>query len=527
MRLPTLPRDDADPGGRGAALERRRSELVWAHDRPAGVATAREVPRGDGYPPRVVAQVMEARARIAVDLGWARLRHPGASSTAPMTPSRLAALYTTLPAPPVAAPAADPTTADRLFAWQRQAGANPYALHAVDTVPADVRLPEGTTADGLARARRLYACDGTHQASLRPADGRVLPAVRSWFTVDDEGQLVPLAIHLPEAVHPDEGLRWALARAAVAAADANEVELYWHLGRAHFLLEAVAVAAGRELSDRHPLAVLLAPHLHGTLAINGAARNDLVVPGGAIDRILGPALTDALAWVRAGVQDFDPAADRFDRDLERRGLAGAPVQSPWRDDGAGVFGALRRWVEGVIDVAYADDATLRADPELRSFVAALRAPDGGRLARVAPVDTREGLADLFLGILWACTAHHAAVHYTQYEQMGAVEVTPAASWGRVPRTVASAPDDAWASVLPPRGAAEEQVRFYVQQSLVRVDTLGVYPRGHFLDPRLQPHRARLAADLAAAGEGIATADARRWQPWPYLHPDRIAASIHV
>ncbi len=532
MRIPTLPALDPDPATRQHALQATRGQLRWAHDRPLGVATAAAVPEGQGYPASVLGEVAAATAATVSNRALRRVRRGLHRAPEQTTPTSVDALYASIDPPGLRKRMSDPATANEAFGWQRQAGPNPYSLQRLSRLPRGwpaslVRDASGSAASAMAKAGRLYLCDWRHQATLSAGAGRVLPPTQALLLAQPDGRLLPLGVRTPELVTPADGARWSLALATAQAADGNEVELFWHLGRAHFLLEAVAVAAGRQLAPWHPLAVLLQPHLVGTLAINGAARDQLVVPGGQIDVLLGPALPDAMAWVRQGVQSFDPRADRFDRALERRQLHDAPVQLPWRDDGRRVFEPLLAWVRDYVGLYYPDDAAVQADTELQGMVDALGSDDGGRLAHVGEVADREALVDLFVGVLWCATAHHAAVNYTQYDFLGDVQHAPGASWGAVPTTEPHDLDAAWASVLPPPDPATEQVDFYYQQSRIRVNTLGDYPARQFVDPRVLAPLLRLTDALAEADAAIEADDASRWWPYPYLRPSRIAASIHI
>jgi arachidonate 15-lipoxygenase len=532
MQIPTLPSADRDAEARRRRLEEARRALTWAHDRPDGVGTAAAVPRGDGYPASVLAEVATATVAVQANRAARRLERGLHRAPEQTTPAVAASLYATIDRPLLAQAAADPRRAADSFAWQRQAGVNPYALQRLASLPRGwpaslVRDHCGRSAAGEARAGRLYLCDYTAQASLRPGDGRVLPPTSVLCWADDDGRLRVLGIRCPELVTPAEGLRFALAMATARAADGNHAELFWHLGRAHFLLEAVAVAARRQLDALHPLSVLLAPHLEGTLAINGAARDQLVVPGGQIDVLLGPALPDAMTWVRQGAQSFDPATARPDRWLADRGLLDAPLQLPLRDDGLRVFTALLDWVTAYVDIAYDSDDAVATDDELQGFATELRADDGGRLAAVGELATREQVAQLFASVLWTATGHHAIVNYTQYDLLGDAQYTPGASWGQVPTVPPGDADAAWASVLPPPTVAAEQLDFYYQQSRIRVNTLGHYGPRQFADPRLLPALNRFARALADAESAIRAADAQRFEPFPYLLPSRIAASIHI
>jgi arachidonate 15-lipoxygenase len=315
----------------------------------------------------------------------------------------------------------------------------------------------------------------------------------------------------------------------VQVADANVEESFQHLGRAHFLIEAFAMATERQLSTRHPLYVLLAPHFHGTLAINDAARDKLVVKGGQLDELLAPTLAGSLDLVRRGLASFDLASATFAGDLRARGLdATALPDHPFRDDGALIQAAIDAWVTDYLALSYDGDASVAADPELAAFVRELRASDGGRLSGVPErIETLAAVHELISFVLFTTSAHHAALNYTQADFMGWAPNMPTAAFAPVPTTTGGDRDLAWSKVLPPHGLASSQLEFMWQQSQIRDDRLGQYPSGHFTDPRVAPILARFQAALDAADAVIAERDTQRLLPYPYLRPSLLTASIHI
>ncbi len=227
---------------------------------------------------------------------------------------------------------------------------------------------------------------------LEAGSGKQLAAPLALFARARGGaRLVPVAIQCaqrPSAaapiLTPADGVAWQMARVVVQVADANVQESFQHLGRAHFLLEAFGMAMERQLSTRHPLFVLLSPHLHGTLAINGAARDKLVVPGGQLDELLAPTLDGSLSLVRRALSTFRLPDAAFAKDLESRGVESTDVlpEYPFRDDGALAQAAIDAFVDAYVRIAYASDAEVEADVELRAFVGEVRSEDGGRLPGV-------------------------------------------------------------------------------------------------------------------------------------------------
>lgn len=545
--LPVLPQRDEDPRGRADGLARARDELQYAWDRPAGIAMARSIPKRLGFPLGVIAQVAKAEAELLANRAAARIAEGlrGIADDAQSTIASCTALYALLSPPPVAT-----VLDDRAFAWQRVGGANPFVLQRIDRVPDHFSVTPATFArvtsgDSLASAGadgRLYLADYAMLEGL-PAGATASGVVRYFcaplalFVREAKGRaLMPVAIQCaqtpPATVFtPSDGTAWEMARLAVQVADANVEESFQHLGRAHFLIEAFALAAERQLSVRHPLYVVLSPHFHGTLAINDAAREKLVVPGGQLDQLLAPSLEGSLALVRKGLATFDLSTGGFADDIHARGLddMSALPEHPFRDDGLRIDTAIRLFVREYVELAYDADAMVAGDPELRAFVEELRSNQGGRLSGVpARIETIPALANLISFVLFTTSAHHAALNYTQADFMGWAPNMPTAAFSPPPRGVElDDPSAAWSAALPPHGLASAQLEFMWQQSQIRDDRLGHYPAGHFADPRVAPLLERFQETLASADAVIAEQDTSRFLPYPYLRPSLLTASIHI
>lgn len=550
--IPTLPGADDDRSGREDGLARVREELVYAWDRPAGIAMASAVPSRLGFPLGVLAEVAKAEALLLANRTAVRLSE-GLHATPAETRSSVAscsALFKTIAAPPIAAFCREGMGApavDLAFAWQRVAGANPFVLERIERLPEhfavdDTAFARAVPGDSYERARadgRLFLADYAMLEGLSAGSGKQLAAPLALFVRAPGGtRLLPVAIQcaqrpgpLAPVITPADGVAWQMARVVVQVADANVEESFQHLGRAHFLLEAFGMAMERQLSTRHPLFVLLSPHLHGTLAINGAARDKLVVPGGQLDELLAPTLEGSLTLVRQGLATFRLPDATFANDLHRRGLESRDVlpDYPFRDDGALIQSAIDAFVGDYVRIAYASDADVLADVELRAFVDELRSENGGRLAGVpSQLDSIASLAELVSFVVFSASARHAALNYSQADFMGWAPNMPTAGYAPPP-TSTSMTDEAaaWSRMLPVHALASKQLEFMWQQSQIRDDRLGHYPPGHFQDPRVEAPLARFRAALDDAREIIEAREQTRLLPYPYLSPRTLTASIHI
>jgi arachidonate 15-lipoxygenase len=138
---------------------------------------------------------------------------------------------------------------------------------------------------------------------------------------------MPLAIQLGQspAAGPiftplDDPWLWRTVKAHVQCADAQVQECVSHLLRTHMVMETVAVATHRQLSIAHPLHQLLVPHCRFTLAINRAARDKMLAPGGPIDNTMGVGRDGALALCAKAWKDWSFAQYDLRADLAARGV---------------------------------------------------------------------------------------------------------------------------------------------------------------------------------------------------------------
>ena len=181
--LPILPQQDPRPGARRAAVSRARATYKISHAykaeaRPGGIAVATRVPPLDEYSPGIIAKITAVDLRLlsnhyalgAVKFGGSPLlqiqgittprttlgdlfgltRQVGLKHTMfnttykssgsiarsfPATMQQYKEVFVTIPKPPTIEKYDDVTQRDKLFSWQRIAGANPMVLQGILVVP--------------------------------------------------------------------------------------------------------------------------------------------------------------------------------------------------------------------------------------------------------------------------------------------------------------------------------------------------------------------------------------------------------
>lgn len=562
----SLPDADAKDPRREEAIRDAREEYVWDWSWPPGCATLRRLPRADQYPIGFIAKTAALQARVianraalaidGVDFAATARALPtgdlteslrevadsvqlGAPRSHPRAVEDYARYFEKLPVPPlVDLLRARPQDADLLFAWQRVGGANPMSLHRITRLPDDLAVSEAQWdavmgGGSLARALddgRVFAVDYSFLHGVttnRYLDRqKYLCGARGVFATD-RGPLRPLAIQLEpggRVFTPRDGAAWEMARYCLNVADANVHETMEHLGATHLVMEAVGVAARRQLAEAHPLRRLLEPHIEGTFAINESAKTSLIAPEGVIDRVFAARIDLAAGLVRVALDRFSLQDRAPALELRARGVDDPETlpEFPYRDDVTRVYAAIERFVGEYVRIYYPDDAAVSADPELRAWVAESGSPIGGALRGVRPVETLDALVTWMTNIVHVASAQHAAVNFPQYPYFGWGANTAGACWAPPPRPDATRED--LLALMPAWDCLMQQTDTVFQLSGVYYNRLGDYA---LRDPRADEAVARFAAELAALDRNIAEADALRRAPYPFLRPSLIPSSINI
>jgi arachidonate 15-lipoxygenase len=543
--LACMPGDDPDPAGRARALAAERARTPWTHAQIAGVGMPARIQREDWPAASWIRACLGNNLRFQLNTRICRMMGVPLEGR-PRSVADYAAAFQTLPAPDALVRARDDTT----FGWFRLAGVNPtvleryrpegdHGIHADPRWASDHPDFAGESLAALGEAGRLYVTDYGCLARGRdlPGDGlkpRIAPV--ALLGVCRDGRLLPLAIQ-PERgsgrtpLTPRDGWAWAMARTAVDCADINHQQPMVH-GFAHLLCGTVATAARRQLSHRHPVSRLLAPHTEGTVYINNMAVQGLLSFGSLVDDVMTgpmPAIRDILA---ANLLDH-PILDRcLPRDLARRGVddARALPSYPYREDASDLWHAIAEWVADYLDVYYADDAAVATDAEILAWAHDLGAEDGGHLRGVTPeggLRTRAALAELLTLVVFNATVQHAAVNFSLGPIMTYTPAAPMSVWRSVPEPSPAVTEQDWLEMLPPLERAYQQVELGYRLYATFHTRLGEYRPGAFSDPRLDAPLGLFQARLAQIERRIHARNRGRHARYDYLLPSRIPQSVNI
>ena len=309
---------------------------------------------------------------------------------------------------------ADP---DAAFAELRVSGPNPMFLRRYETAAElaaeglETPVPDGCYAvsyDTLFRGLR---------GASRPHRRFFSPGI-AVFTLEDE-KLRPLGIQLRRdcggAVwFPADGSpAWRLAMMHFNSCDMLAHELLAHFLWTHAVAEKFLLATVRNLTWRHPLRRLLAPHLASTLNNNNNATPVLIQRGGLFDAVFGSGERGKLMGLSRG-----EAAWHFDkmvpaRHIEERGLTDLP-HYPYRDAALPLWAVVEKMVTAYVGIWYDSDERVLRDDELRLWTGELR----GFVGESLPViHDRESLGLVLTAAIFN-VLQHGFVNLLQFDALG-------------------------------------------------------------------------------------------------------------
>lgn len=582
-RLPCLPQSDPAPDRRQAQRYAKRAEYGYNYDLVEGIAVAGHYPPTDSYPTKAklqligVAETLNFNHDVAAVQGLNPLRHAGrrakravkrrggarrhAAAGRPFhsleatvakgprlqmsRPSDFRSMFAFIDLPPLLEVLGRrPHGDDVLFAWQRVAGANPLLI-----APADkdflkgMKIPKKAVEAALGKGWTLAKALG--EGRLFGTDHRILEGVptgtwhfgtkrkfiygpRALFawreqSIETPGYLFPVAIQCETGgpvFTPADGVRWKMAKLTVQIADGNLHESVLHLGRTHLVMEALTLASRRNLAPQHPLMVLLAPHLEGTLTINDQAAHNLIAVGGIVPTLFAPTRDALIGLIRDDLKTYNVLDSKpvYDRN--------SLLEHPFMQDAHWIYNAIENFVRSYVGLYYGTDETVVTDSELQQMWTELGSTDGGRL-NVPAMDSVETLIEHLSALIWIGSGQHSALNFAQFPFMGFVPNMPGSGYAPAPTLDTPQEEVELFNMYPPLDRGWLHFDTVFQLSNVQANTLGHYPRGHFVDPRALEVVGQFKRELTTASGIIKGQNENRLLTYPFLIPEHIPASIHI
>jgi len=463
--------------------------------------------------------------------------------------------FKTISVPPIAYTFQD----DLEFANLRVAGPNCMLIEAVTKIPKKCAVTAkqyaavvpGDTLDAALEERRLFQCDYSPLSIIEPGEwdgsAKYLTCPVALFAVPPGGQsLVPVAINcdpsnaaspvMTPSMSAEKQWGWEMAKLVVQVADGNYHELFAHLARTHLVIEAIAIATHRQLPDAHPINALLVRHFEGTLFINDAAANSLIVAGGPIDHIFAGTIESSQQAAVQARLTFDFAKGMLPQDIVARGVGAdsALGDYPYRDDGLLVWNAIESWAKAYVRTYYSSDKDVTGDTELQAWAAAIS--DSGKLKGFSAPSTIQELVDICTMTIFTASAQHASVNFPQKAIMEYAPAVTGAFWQPAPDTQKGGTKTGWLAMMPPEVLALQQLKVLFLLGSLYYRPLGTYLSPDFpypqwfQDPQITGKGgplSRFRAALQDVEEQIVARNSERMRPYTFLLPSLIPCSTNI
>ncbi|HWL85863.1 MAG TPA: lipoxygenase family protein, partial [Polyangiaceae bacterium] len=330
--------------------------------------------------------------------------------------------------------------------------------------------------------------------------------------------------------------RYLYAKIQVSCADNQYHQFIYHLGIGHLAMEPFVIAHHNAFYGAdHPVGKLLEPHLEQTIGINYLARQTLVAPKAALtDTTFAPGTAQALELFLAAWERYDFTGNSFVEDLASRGFDEAGSDGVkdyyYRDDGFKIWHALDAYIKDVVDVVYPNDGAVAADAVLQRWAAESSDPDRADIPGFPrTLTSREHLVRTLTTIVFQASAFHSAVNFPQIDYLSYVPNRPDSTLAKMPEG-----DDEISMEfilfqgMPSFFTSNFQISFAMllttpaDVTLSSVTALAKeFPE---IQARFQANLALISAQIAERNRALVAAGK---QPYPYLSPDRIAASVAI
>jgi arachidonate 15-lipoxygenase len=452
---------------------------------------------------------------------------------------------------------------DELFALQRVAGQNPVVLRRIEwndaiekrfpVSPAQYKSVMGAD-DSLQEAGadgRLYLCD--YRDSLENTIAGDFPdfcgqkflyAPLALFALQKADRNVIKAVAIQTSQNPgpqnpvftpEDGWNWEIAKTIVQNAECNDSEYYRHLGLAHLLTEAFILATYRQLSQQHPLYVLLTPNFKGTLFTNSTAVKSINDEGSYLnitEMIFSGTVPSTLGIAANSVHRVNYTANFVPNEIKSRGVDDPALlpNYPYRDDATLIWNTIHDWAANYVHLYYTTDDDVLGDYELQNWVLEVSSQHGGRIQGVGEdgrISTIEYLIDCVTAVIFVASAHHALTNFPLEDWEIYSPGWPGAIYKPAPTSSEPATREQWLRYLAPLNMALLQQALGFTVGGVYYTQLGEYPICQFNDPRVRGPLATFQQELRRAEQIIRDRNTTRPLPYPYLLPSRIPASTNI
>jgi arachidonate 5-lipoxygenase len=399
----------------------------------------------------------------------------------------------------------------------------------------------GMTLENAIAAKRIFIVDLAIMHELLCKDNNTVCAPIALFFLDKKDTLLPLAIQLyqvaaednPVFYKSDPPATWALAKLWYNLADASFHQSCSHLGFTHLIMEGFAICTQRNLSSDHPVHKLLAPHFLYLIAINSAAVETLISPGGWVDKVTSTGVVGMFDLIRRQFETWRLDTNAVPPvDFARRGVETMPTY-PYRDDAVLIYSAITTYVKTIIDHFYDKEEKLVGDYELQKWATELvrERTRGGCGIKGLPGDgkytNKEDLITTISAVIYTCSATHAAANFQQYDEYGFPPNYPLFLQGQVPTKKDGYTHKDLVDALPSRKMTLDTITVTTILSRKGTKSLGDFEVQYLYDPvSLQAGQA-FRDELQRISQLIKDRNKDELYKYPFMDPENIPNAISI
>lgn len=438
------------------------------------------------------------------------------------------------------------------FCRQLIQGTNPMTitLCTQDTViPKDLAnlTAQGKTIPELIAEKRLFILDYKYMEDLPPRPGKVFYApymlVYRELLENGKSRLNILGIQLTrhkdgknEIYTPNSSTpnKYLLAKIHVACADNQYHQFISHLGYAHLAAEPYAISHHNSFPKDHPIGQLLKPHFQDTIGINYLARQTLVsYVAPFTDTTFAIGTGGGLQLFLKAWKDWDFFGMSFPEELKSRGFdeqgSDGVEDFYYREDGFKIWNAYTDYVTNIVNAVYKDDAAVAADPVIQAWAAETSDPKRGDIPGFpSAIETRDLLIKTLTNIIFLVSAQHSAVNFPQQEYLAYIPNRPNALYQGVPESEGDITMEYVMGSLQSFASSHFEISFAYMLTTPSLNPLSQLP---LENEQFSDSHAIFKAKLNLIEEEIEQRNHRLQKegktPYPYLSPQRIAASIDI
>lgn len=227
-----------------------------------------------------------------------------------------------------------------------------------------------------------------------------------------------------------------LVKMHALAADSQTHEIVKHLGMAHMLCEALAIAhhntynhlaaKPKHTNDNKTIGNLLAPHFTNLLGINNLARVTLIAPVNnkltAFMGVRGEDFPEVIADWYTQREDLWNTDVGFYDELRTRGFDPATFRHKdkfrYLNNGQRIYDAIQTYVDKVVRAQFTEE-TVITDKLLKSFFNYISNPSYGDIKGFpkAP-ESLDQVIEALTKIIWQVSGYHSALNFSQVQSYG-------------------------------------------------------------------------------------------------------------